>query len=44
MAMRNPASTPDRHARIVLAAVVLVAVVVFVWLVSMLVFAAFGGP
>jgi hypothetical protein len=42
MAMRNPVSTPDRHARLLLAAVVVAAVAVFVWLVTTLFTAAFG--
>ena len=43
MAMRSPVSTPDRHARLLLAAVVVAGLVVFVWLVSTLFTAAFSG-
>lgn len=44
MAMRNPVSTPDRHARFALLALVVAALVVFIWLVTTLVSAAFGTP
>ncbi|HVM07983.1 MAG TPA: hypothetical protein VM345_05960 [Acidimicrobiales bacterium] len=43
MAMRrNDVATPDRHARLLLAAVLAVAAVVFVWLVATLAMSAFS--